>query len=73
MLIPDLTLTPGLDAALRACGDNEPLELHVYEDDVPPNPIECGIGVMHLDGAELSEPERIRVEGILAAHRAEPF
>jgi hypothetical protein len=29
--------------------------------------------VLHHDGSELSEPERIRVLGLLAADDAEPF
>lgn len=64
MLIPDLALTPGLAERLRACGD-EPLQVAMS--------LRFGVDVLRADGSELSEHEQRRVEGVLAAHRVEPF
>lgn len=66
MLIPDLTLTPGLADRLRVCGD-EPLIVRHH-----PSSTQIVL-VQRRDKTELAEHERIRVTGVLAAHREKAF
>lgn len=64
MRIPDLTLTPALTAWLASRGDGA--QLTVRQDG-------AAVVVTRVDGSEPLPHEARRVEGIVAAHRAEPF
>lgn len=79
VLIPDLTLTPGLAERLRACGDEEVLEVAERDGGIEIRRGQCAElretfapEIIEL-WSRLSEHEQRRVEGVLAAHRAEPF
>jgi hypothetical protein len=71
MILPDVTLTPGLAAMLARCADDGEQTLSIAVD-YTTDP--ATIVEVHTDGgSELSASEQARVRGVLAAHAAEPM
>lgn len=84
MILPGVTLTPGLAAMLASRNDDGTSPLHVWAlpstEAVPAGsvtravpPLPESIGVTRADGSELSETEARHVRATMAAHAVEPL